>query len=174
MTSCPFTPVIDTREQCPLALPGAVRGTLRAGDYSLLGFERFIAIERKSLSDLYGTLGGGRERFTLELERLRAVPFRALVIEGALSDILHSPPEHSAIHPSAIVGSLAAWAWRYGLPVWFAGNAADAAVLVERLLRLAHRELLEPWEWRTQREAAARHQRERRAVVGSRQEATSA
>ena len=51
--------VIDSREQMPLdfgpEVP-TVRRKLDAGDYSAAGFEHRLAVERKSLSDLLGSL----------------------------------------------------------------------------------------------------------------------
>ena len=45
----------DTREQLPLDLhPLRVEvGTLATGDYSVLGLEHVVAVERKGLSDLW-------------------------------------------------------------------------------------------------------------------------
>ena len=39
-------------------------------DYTILGFEKHIQIERKSLSDLFGTIGARRDRFEAEIKRL--------------------------------------------------------------------------------------------------------
>ena len=54
--------VCDSREQQPYTFAGfpavvEVAG-LEAGDYSLAGFERRVAIERKSIQDLVGCLTG--------------------------------------------------------------------------------------------------------------------
>jgi hypothetical protein len=59
---------VDTREQSVLKfnLPVQVT-TLQFGDYSCDGSNTFF--ERKSLTDFIGTLGGGFERFTNEIER---------------------------------------------------------------------------------------------------------
>lgn len=61
------------------------RATLREGDYSARGLEGRVAIERKSVSDLVGSLTHGRERFVRELERLATYDFKAIVIEGSLA-----------------------------------------------------------------------------------------
>jgi hypothetical protein len=106
--TAPFTVVFDTREQLPFAFAGLTadsaqgggplevrtqRGTLGQGDYSILGFETAVAVERKSIADLFGTLGKGRRRFTAELERLSSYEFAAVVIEGDWRDILGLWPE---------------------------------------------------------------------------------
>lgn len=100
---CPFTIVIDTREQHPYSFTNfytnsaegrrpllirTSRETLRTGDYSILGMEDLIAVERKSLSDLYGTLGTGRERFERELARFAKLRWGAVVIEAGWDRIL--------------------------------------------------------------------------------------
>jgi ERCC4-type nuclease len=66
MAVCPFTVVVDSREQLPyeflgmvgpageaLVVPTKVKG-LASGDYSIEGMGDRIAIERKSLDDLFG------------------------------------------------------------------------------------------------------------------------
>jgi len=144
--------VIDTREQCPLDLPNSEVGTLATGDYSIKGHEDAVCCERKSLDDLYGTVGHGRDRFIRELERMQSYRFRALVIEATLEQVLTRPPEHQhpcachgrMLHPNSVVGSVLAWCWRYGIPPIFAGNRALAARVVECLCREAAKQLDAP------------------------------
>ena len=62
-------------------------GTLAIGDYSIVGLENHIAIERKALADLIGCLTTDRDRFERELHRGRALDYFALVIEATLSDL---------------------------------------------------------------------------------------
>lgn len=101
--------VVDTREGLPYRFEGlrsdrkdgrqlltvqTVTSTLAAGDYSLQGFETQVAIERKSLPDLFGTLGRGRKRFETELARLAEMRFAAVVVEGDWRNVLNRwPPE---------------------------------------------------------------------------------
>jgi hypothetical protein len=62
--------VIDSREQAPLVFARlqSVAGTLYSGDYSVLGLEDVLAVERKSLDDLANCcLASGRDRFEHEL-----------------------------------------------------------------------------------------------------------
>ena len=93
----PLTILVDTREQMPLDFsPFAPEGvsvesaTVWPGDYTIKGWEKSIAFERKSVSDLIGTLKGGyvgkdsirryESRFDLELEELERHYDRAFVI----------------------------------------------------------------------------------------------
>tara|TARA_B100000959_G_scaffold285084_1_gene358636 strand:- start:1145 stop:2095 length:951 start_codon:yes stop_codon:yes gene_type:complete len=65
---------IDTREQKPLKfnLPVEVK-TLSFGDYcSNQADKDKVYIERKSITDFIGTMSGGYERFTKEVERAKA------------------------------------------------------------------------------------------------------
>ena len=79
--------VVDSREQKPLWKKDTIVKKLDVGDYSIEGHENKIAIERKSLSDLFGTLGGGNKRFKKELERAKPYNYFAIVIEGNYRDI---------------------------------------------------------------------------------------
>jgi ERCC4-type nuclease len=80
--------VVDTREQRPYwtAEDGVVQATLGTGDYSVVGHTGVVAIERKSVSDLYSSLGGKkgcrRKRLEQEFIRLGAMPWGAVVVEG--------------------------------------------------------------------------------------------
>ena len=139
------TIIVDSREQVPLVFPTlpSVAGSLPTGDYSAVGFESVIAIERKSLSDLLGCCGSSRDRFKAELQRLRAYRFRALVIESSVADIARGDCR-SQLHPSHVFGALASWSARYTLPVWLGGTPAGCAEFVERFVvssvRILHEE----------------------------------
>ena len=90
-----FIIVVDSREQLPYRWPDnltVVKG-LSAGDYSVLGMENRVAVERKSLIDAYGTFGSNRERFEAELERLSKFDYAAVVIEASMFDALKNPPK---------------------------------------------------------------------------------
>lgn len=128
---CPFIVAVDTREQVPWQFEGipAEAGrtwaietstvTIGAGDYSIVGHENRIAIERKSLSDLYGTLGHGRDRFAREIDRLAALEVAAVVIEADWMEIMTAPPIHSGLHPHSVRGSIIAWAERVPKIHWW-------------------------------------------------------
>jgi ERCC4-type nuclease len=134
-----LTAVIDTREQHALDLAPLkiVRGTLTTGDYSVVGLEHVVSIERKSLSDLLGCVGGERERFDREVQRLIAYPVRALVVEAGWAD-LELGRWQSKITPAAAIGSVLGWI-ASGLPVVMAGDHTRAGRYVSRLLFIAAR-----------------------------------
>jgi ERCC4-type nuclease len=141
---CPFTIVIDSREQAPYSFRGLIadarhkrrplivrteiRG-LASGDYSLAGHEDQIAVERKSLDDLYATLGQGRERFERELVRLNELAFAAVVIEAGWSAIVGQPPAHSKLSPKSVYRSVIAWQQRFPKVHWW---PCDTRTFAER------------------------------------------
>ena len=122
---CPFTIIRDTREQVPWSfdgMPGKGENvvtiplefaTLKAGDYSIKGYEDRVAIERKSLEDLYGTLGGGRDRFEREMVMLNKMEFAAVVAEAGWLEICAPqdcvPQWRSRLSPRSAFGTILAW-----------------------------------------------------------------
>jgi ERCC4-type nuclease len=133
------TAIIDTREQRPLDLAplATITGTLTTGDYSVVGLENIIAVERKGLGDLLGCIGVERERFDREVQRLLAYPVRALVVEATWPD-LERGEWRSKITAAAAVGSLLGWI-AAGLPIIMAGDHQRAGRYVGRLLYTAAR-----------------------------------
>jgi ERCC4-type nuclease len=125
---------VDTREQAPWRFPQSQRVTLATGDYSVVGLEDRITIERKSLADAYGSIGRGRSRFQREWERMAEFDYAACVIEASLAEFL-AGPERTLVHPSAAMGTLSAWSVRYGVHVMFAGGRRFAAAWTGRVLR---------------------------------------
>lgn len=127
------TIITDTREQDPLTFANlpTERRTLTTGDYSVLGFERDFSVERKSIGDLVQSLTHGRDRFSRELQRMRAFDFRRLLVVGTLAD-LEEHRYRSLANPKAIIGSLCAFEVRFDVPVCFCATPATAATQIER------------------------------------------
>ncbi len=121
--------VIDSREQDGFPFTGydaeVVPGTLQTGDYSLVGLEDMVAVERKSLPDLVACLGRERERFERELERLRAMEYILLVVESPITD-LATGQYRSKLNPTAALESVFAFMSRYRLPFYFAQDRRGA------------------------------------------------
>lgn len=151
------TAVIDSREQLPLHVAPlkSIIGTLATGDYSVVGLESVIAIERKSLPDLIACVGQERERFDREVQRLLAYSTRAVVVEAAWCE-LERGEWRSKVTPAAATGSCLGWIAQ-GLPIVFAGTRPAAAKVVSRLLYIAARR-----RWREARALVADVQGERR------------
>jgi len=135
-----FTIAIDTREQKPYKFwdhPVEVVG-LKTGDYSIIGLEEKVCVERKSKADAYGTIGSGRARFERELERMLWFDYPAIVIECSLEQFL-IPPTHSALHPKSAINSLISWSIRYGVHIFFCGKRKHARTVTFRILEKYHR-----------------------------------
>lgn len=158
---CPFTVLVDTREQLPYSLRGfqadcraygqsrvkggedlvvmSRRATLATGDYTVEGLEGVCAVERKSLSDFYLCCGHERERFEAELERLAKLQWAAVVIEATLEEIACEPPPLSQLLSKAAYRSVVTWSVRY-CQVIPAGPRELAEVTVFRLLERCWKE----------------------------------
>lgn len=140
------TLIVDTREQAAYIFKafrrwftGIERRTLSVGDYSIAGLEDRLAVERKSVQDLFNCCSplGSRDAFIRACARLAKLEFSALVIEGSLTRILRGT-EFSDVHPSAVLGTLEALAVRWGIQPWFAGTRALAEGLTACLLHKAY------------------------------------
>lgn len=132
-----FVIVIDTREQLPFSFPEGVetvRGTLHSGDYSVKGLEDRVAVERKSLADLYGSVTRGRERFEREIQRLSEFEYAMVVIEASWVDLIRNPPPRTEVKPRSVVATIIAWESRYGVPFHAYGPRSLGAQLTFRTL----------------------------------------
>jgi len=125
--------LIDTREQQPYEFENAEVGTIPVGDYSILGLEDCIAIERKELNDLISCLTTDRERFERELFKGKALDYFALVIEASLSNLVNGN-YRSEMNPESAIQSLLAFSVRYRLPIWFCESRKYAQRVTENLL----------------------------------------
>jgi len=134
---------VDSREQAPYRFdPASVavtRQALPAGDYSVLGMETEIAVERKSLKDFVSTVIHARDRFKRELEKLRAYAVACVVIEADLRDVVLGR-YRSRAHPNAILASALAIYVDYGIPVFFCSDREIASRFVMGLLLRYHKE----------------------------------
>lgn len=134
----PLPIVVDTREQVPWEFDPSrctvTRGTLQAGDYSVVGLEGVVAIERKSLDDYVQTIIHQRDRFRRELERLQGYKLAAVVVEATWQDVIDHAYQ-SLAHPNAIFGMTCCLIVDHGIPIYLSGERAIAQRFAERLLR---------------------------------------
>ena len=99
-----------------------------------------MAVERKSKSDAYGSLGSGRARLRREFEKLARYDYAAIVIEASMSDFLR-PPGFSKMRPSSAINTLVSWSVKYGVHVYFACTRQYARALTYRILEQCFRHL---------------------------------
>ena len=134
------TIIIDTREQRPLEITHYQFevATLPVGDYGIRGFSDFtnprFIVERKSLSDLVGSLSQGRARFMREVVKMRAFEFKALLIEARRFDV-ESHAYSSDMTPASVLASLDAIQVRNAVQIEWAVDHRGASVRLESWVR---------------------------------------
>jgi len=144
----PFEIIVDTREQKPFAFgsiyPQArtVVRTLQSGDYSIVGHERDFAVERKSIQDLYGSIGSGRDRFKAEILRLKKYRFAAVVVEGDLAEIA-AGTTHSKLSPVTVIRTMLSWSVKHGIQWWPCPDRDFAIRVTYNLMRFYLQSLTE-------------------------------
>lgn len=133
------TILIDRREQLPWGFPADTfdvqPATLPTGDYSLLGFDQDVVIERKSTADLVSTLIHGRNRFIHELSRLAMFKTAIIAAECDAADIEAHRYESDAA-PASVLGMCASCFLDYGVPVMFWSNRQQCEKMAAQFLRL--------------------------------------
>ena len=143
----PLIITVDTREQAPWTFERlnviTTRGTLNVGDYAAAGVP--FSIERKSGPDFLSTITWGRERFQRELARMQGAGGGAIVVEASLAELLYGPDNRRGqrVHPNSVLGTVAAFQARYGVPTLFGGTRDLAERLAYHLLRQAARQAAE-------------------------------
>lgn len=93
-----FTIIRDTREKdghgwnfrASKYCDGQELQALKTGDYSIAGFEDKFCIERKgSVAEVAKNIS--EDRFWREVERMEAMPYRFIIFEFPMSDIVNFP-----------------------------------------------------------------------------------
>ena len=137
-----FTIIIDTREQRPYTFqnikpepPETIIQGLTTGDYSLAGLESYICVERKSMTDLFGSVGKGRTRFEHEMERLSTFDYAAIVVESDIKTWFMNPPGRSKMNPRSVFRTIIAWSQRYGIHIWPMWDRPSAEKVTYLILR---------------------------------------
>jgi ERCC4-type nuclease len=136
-----FVLVIDSREKEAYSFScNSVIKKLDAGDYSIEGFERKVALERKTLDDFVSTIIHCQDRFRRELSILSKYEAAGIVVEGTLRDIIESK-YHSKAHPNSIIGIVLSIMVDYGIPIHFCSDRQAARFFTEQYLKRIHRRL---------------------------------
>ena len=143
--------LVDTREQYPFWDAGdhdvfgfqftVERATLKTADYTIKGMEKLVLVERKSSVDEIATCcSWGRDRFERELRRMAdETEHGVLVIEEPMISV-HLHRYRSRMSPASLLGTLAAWSWRYQLSILWAGTRGLAAEITLRHLAAVARD----------------------------------
>jgi ERCC4-type nuclease len=112
------------------------RKTLQFGDYTLLGMEHKIVIERKNnLDELAKNLTKKRQQFKNELMRANAAGAKLiLLIENAIQLDIKKHNYRSEFHPNAFIGTLNSWHVKYNIDVYFCPNIKFTGKIMLKLL----------------------------------------
>jgi len=169
----PFTILVDLQEKAPFSFDGLrarsfVDKEMRVyvprverrylgvgmGDYSILGYEGRIGIERKSMADWQGTLLGWRHevgagnwtidvdrraRFKRELKTLAAMEAKAVIVEASFGQCLNEAPtwgvRTARENAKYLHATYIAWQQEFpGVPWIFCEDKEMAAVTAFRML----------------------------------------
>lgn len=133
-----ITCIIDSREQHPLPLDPLkhIVKKLEVADYSALGYEHKIAIEKKSLNDLCACVGRERDRFDRMVKRLLEYEYRAIVVTDDWSKI-DLKQYRGTLTPIQIYSAIMAWAMTAQVPIMFMGSHQRAGLAVARMIYIA-------------------------------------
>lgn len=146
---CPFVIAVDSREGAPwhfrsiradakdknaTLIVRTERKGLATGDYSIVGHENQIAIERKEKGDCFHCMGADRERFEKQVQRLSELPHGYVIVEADWLSVFAGHPQ-SQLRPKVIHRTVISWTLRYPTVNWFfAPTRAFAEATCFRLL----------------------------------------
>ncbi len=151
-----YTVIRDTREQDgygwtfqehsekvrPPRCVGQVRKKLDTGDYSLLGYEDIVSVERKAdMAEVWMNYLSSRNRFEAEMARLSEIKYSMVIIESLLvNEILElSPPQvRTAVPGKSVVRWLHHLSAKFRVPIYWAGNMGKLRTryFFEEIIRL--------------------------------------
>ena len=111
---------------------------LSTGDYSLEGLTDYVTVERKaSINELVACLGVQRKRFMAEIERMKDIKYKFLVVEGYWSSAL-KPTKYSKLSVNYVMACLFSIMLKHGVHVIFAGTHENARKLTKWALSRAY------------------------------------
>jgi len=138
-----FTIIRDTREKkgkgwnfkASANCNGVEIEKLDVGDYTLKELKNKLVIERKTIGDLWNTLGrtDNYKRFLREWERAKNHRLKYLIIEGSLADIDRGY-RYSKVPVNNIHAKLISLQVKYNVHVIFAGRLDRARAYARRLM----------------------------------------
>ena len=109
----------------------STRKTLKTGDYSLVGYQRFIAAEYKSLVDLCNWVHPTKtKRFTSQMERLSKLYCKVVVVGGRLGSI----PKQSRMNEDTMIRRVVHGLLLYGVPIVFTTGRRQATKVILEFL----------------------------------------
>ncbi len=125
----------------PPLCEGTVVQTLKTGDYSIVGYEDILCIERKeSYAELWGNYAE-RDRFQDQMQRMSTIKHRLVIIESILTREIFdlSPPQYKTSVPGrAMIRWLMSLTAKYRIPFIPAGSCSKYFVqqFMEEIIRV--------------------------------------
>ena len=107
---------IDGREH--LVEQQTISRRLKTGDYSILGYEDKITIERKNPADCIASITQHRKRFIRLLERMSTFRWSAILVECEWADLLRLCAATTRVSPISLDGSIMAFTQRFPTVHW--------------------------------------------------------
>lgn len=140
-----FTIIIDTREQKPWLFEEHTTSNLKldTGDYSILGLENIVAIERKrNVAEVANNIT--ESRFDDVIDRLSKIKYAFILLEFDLEDILKYPIGSTIpkrlwnkirITPNFIIKHILDLQLEHNIKIIFCGNSFNAEKIATSILR---------------------------------------
>lgn len=134
-----LTLYIDNQEKLPLKFTkGKTFSSIKSqhlpyGDYActLNGHRIPWVVERKSLGDLFGTMGKGNRRFKRECERAKADKVELVVVVEASYTEVGQGYKYSRIPGKVIKKTLATFQAEHGVRTWFFNTRTESKNWIE-------------------------------------------
>lgn len=145
MNNPDFTIIIDTREQQPWTFDhyATAKRKLDTGDYSIVGLEHLVGIERKkSISEFANNIV--EKRFIDVVTRLSKLKYPFLLFEFDLQDVLIYPIGSTVpkrmwnnikISPAFLMKNIIELQLLHNIHVMFCGSSDNAEKMAEYLLK---------------------------------------
>ena len=133
----------DSREQKPLTFRSkhidyVMKSKLEYGDYAAVmknGEKIPVVFERKSLADLFGTLGKGHTRFKKELERAQSDDVMIVIlIEASYVDVVKGY-HRSKMKGHVVMDILCTYMVKHAVPFICTGSRRDSQILITNFFK---------------------------------------
>jgi ERCC4-type nuclease len=129
-----ITVIVDSREQTPWKITRfkTITKGLKTGDYSVVGLEDSLSLERKSMTDFISCIGNQRKRFDNEISRLQSFKSKGIIVECSLDYLLSGLGRWGgkSMNHNVIMGAILGWMDK-GIPILFAKDRNEAATWAE-------------------------------------------
>lgn len=145
-----FDIIVDTREKIPWDLKrnckyikNVTTSKLDVGDYAIVGLENILCIERKrTATEFAGDVGD--KRFKEKLSRMKLFPYRFLIFEFNVQDVVDYPKgsnipkeklDDLRITSQYIMRYISEIEVLYNVPVLFCGTENNARYVATNIMR---------------------------------------